>query len=210
MKTHYHPPRIAENILAFFAGPHFENEICGDMQERFGAGRHGPLWYWGQTLRAIPQLILMQSRELSRENYLHEAIFILLALSLLWSWEISIARQASWPLAQQILPYSPLTPAETCKAIYVTLYGGALLFGLCLFSAWSKLFHKTQYFKKVHFLLLTIIASTPIIYLFVNPGPYDGPRDFRAYQLGLTWGLFILVIMRPLQSFRHFTTINNC
>jgi len=195
--TNQRTPQLAEALLGFVSGPYLQDEILGDLQERYATQNRPALWYWMQTLRSIPALIHMNLKNMSAHAWLMKALFILFGLALIWVWEIKVAQKLSWPAAKAILPYSPLTAIQTCKALYILIYVSAL--GSCVLglTAWQKYRGKSAYFRQLHILLFALIASIPVIYYCINPGPYDGPINFRAFQMTLVWSLIIWAFIFP-------------
>ncbi len=199
------PPKFAESLIGFFAGPDLEDEICGDLLEYYNSGK-SKRWYWSQVLRSIPQLCLVQCRQMTQGTLLRETLFLSLAFTFLCLWEINIARENSWPIAQNILSYSPLSPANSCKAIYVLIYGLAVFMSMVTFTSWAKAKDRTKHFKKAHIVFIGLLASTIPLFLFLNPGPFDGSRDFRVYQSILIWGITLLFLVQPhlrMKAYEH-------
>lgn len=193
----YPTPKLAESVLAFFAGPGLEDEMLGDLQERYGDQNRPYLWYWTQVLRSIPALLQMNLRNMSNESWIAKSIFMLFGLTLIWFWEVNVAQKLSWPTAKAILAYSPLTATQTCKAIYIIFYSLALAVCLLGLSGWQMARRKNRHFRYVHILLLTLTASVPIVYYCINPGPYDGTLNFRVFQITLVWSLMVCAFILP-------------
>jgi len=190
-------PKLAESLIRFAAGPHLKDEISGDLQERLNNENHSNWWYWAQTFKSAPALLQMNLKNVSSTEWIRKTLFVSLALILIWLWEVNFAQRFSWPVAKTVLHLSPLTPAQTCKMFYILFYGLAIALLFSGLSIWQNLRQGEQHFKHVNSLLVALIASIPVAYYCVNPGPYDGALNFRAYQVGLVWSLLVLVLAMP-------------
>jgi len=197
MTDQRHPPLIAQCLIRFFAGPEMEDSILGDLEEQFGNKQRARAWYWRQTALSVPSLLGMNIYRLSQRRLLMEAWFLLLAFTLIWAWEIYVARQSAWPLAKQLLAYSPLNAGNTCRAVYIVLYAGFTACLLAGIAALSRRFGKGRHFQAVHLILLALVASLPIIYLCLFPLVTDGSNLFRVSQLGAVWAVLLSVFLIP-------------
>ncbi|MEO0366698.1 MAG: hypothetical protein AAF265_14540, partial [Pseudomonadota bacterium] len=102
-------------------------------------------------------------------------------------WEFMIARQWSWPIAREILPYSPMSTAATCMAMYVGLYGVFALAAGTLISVLSR----ARWTAGIGALLLTLTTLAPPIVLMALPTSVDSPI-FRVSQLAtIAFGLSV-------------------
>ena len=186
--------RIAEAVLAFFAGPDLEEVIIGDLRERIG---DNAFRYWREVILSAPSLALMQLRNLSHARLFSEICLSAVVLILLCLWEYLVARRYSWPIAREFVGVLPFSADGLCKAAYVALFASGAG-SLAIASAFSvKSGVAANHLKVVRILTVGAAASVIPIYLFWNPGPYDGPGVFRNFQFAFVW-LFMTVAALPI------------
>lgn len=198
------PPALAQMLVCFVAGPAFEEEVAGDLSEQF---QHNPksgvpraFWYWHQVLISLPALVRLRLQNMTRQVVCYEAAFLSLGLMLIWFWEMNVAQTFSWPLASQIVGQTTLSAMLVCKAMYICLYGLALLLAFAGVSLFCRVADKTQHFLQLHCLLLGIVATTPGILYLIRPNPLGDGTYFRLVQIAATWGMVTVFLAFRLKG----------
>lgn len=207
-----HPPELAQMLVCFVAGPDVEEEIAGDLFEQFQHRRESgvprALWYWQQVLVSLPALVRMRLQNMTRQEAYFETAFVMLGLMLIWLWETEVAQKFSWPLASSIVDHTNLSSMLMCKAMYICLYGIALLLAFGGVSLIRLASGKTKHFLQLHYLFLGIVATTPGILYLIQPNPLGDGTYFRLAQIATIWGLVIMFLVfrlngRPRHRLSH-------
>lgn len=199
MRPPANPPAFAQKLVCFAAGPVFEEEIAGDLceqfQERRERGIPRALWYWRQVMSSLPSLAKMRLQSMTRQEMFFEIVFVGAALLMIWLWELNVAQKASWPIASQIIGYTHWPAMVMCKAMYICLYALAVLLIFASVSALRRLTGKTHHFAQLHYVLLSVIATTPMMFYLMQPNPLgDGP-GFRLAQIAAVWALLFVSLV---------------
>lgn len=186
-------------LIMLLAGPQIGEAIAGDLNER-AVTRGSYRW---ALARSIPGLVRLACSNLTPVRMSAEIAVFSLAISLAWAWEIWVSQTYAWPIASQIMHLSPLSAAITCKLAYLGLF--TLGAGLLL-SGWSLLNTVTgsTWRVRVHrFGAWGLAGVVPVLFLLINPGPYDGDPLFRYVQvalivaLGFGTSLYCRASLRP-------------
>jgi hypothetical protein len=203
-----YPPALAQMLVCFAAGPAFEEEVAGDLSEQLQhypkSGVPRAFWYWQQVLISLPALVWLRLQNMTRQDVCFEAAFLTLGLMLIWFWEINVAQTFSWPLASQIVGQTTLSAMPVCKAMYICLYGLALLLAFAGVSLFCRVADKTWHFLQLHCLFLGIVATTPGFLYLIRPNPLGDGTYFRLVQITVIWGLVtIFLVFRLKGRSRH-------
>lgn len=181
-KTQTH---FSDWLIMLMAGPQMGEAIAGDLSER-AQTRGNYAW---AVLRSAPGLVRLACSNLTPSRMSLELTIFALAMSLAWAWEVWIAQVYAWPIAAQVVHISPLSTAVTCKLAYLCLF--TLGAGLLL-SGWSLLNTVTGSTWRVRvqrFGAWGLAGLLPVLFLLINPGPYDGDPLFRYVQVALILAL---------------------
>ncbi|MEL7108870.1 MAG: hypothetical protein AAGL99_06350 [Pseudomonadota bacterium] len=197
--THKTQTHFSDWIIMLLAGPQIGEAIAGDLSERGETrGEHAKA-----LIRSIPGLIRLAYSNITPSRMSLELAVCMLAITLAWAWEVWVAQVYAWPIASQLVHVSPLSVAVTCKLAYLGLF--TLGAGLLL-SRWSLLNTVTRSAWRVRvqrFGVWGLAGLIPVLFLLVNPGPYDGDPFFRYVQialivaLGLGTSLYCRANLRP-------------
>jgi len=193
------PPSVSpflERLLHLAAGPHIAEPIIGDLEEQISQRAPSQFWIWKQVAASFCSLLIMQVRSLSRRDVALSCLALIGALLAIGVWEQAVARQVSWPIAKELLDVSPLSTGNTCRAVYVFVYGGFALGLMAVFSSVARRDQRSPHYRIWQVLALGLIASGPAVFLMINPLPTDGAVWFRIAQLGFVWSIAIAFISR--------------
>jgi hypothetical protein len=192
------PPALAQMLVRFAAGPAFEEEVVGDFFEQFQhyreKGMLRALRYWQQVLVSVPALVRLRLQNMTRQDASFEIAFLTLGLMLIWFWEINVAQKLSWALASPVVDHMNLSAMIMCKAMYISLYGLALLFAFAGVSLLRQAAGKTLHFLQLHCIFFGVIASTPGILYLIRPNPLGDGTHFRLAQMAAIWGLLVIFL----------------
>lgn len=187
-------PQSGLRLLAFFGGSQYADAIFGDFEEMLSSRPHPYIWFWIQVFRSLPSLFLMQISNLPRHVWLLHGGIILASFGLICSWEILVARHISWPIAKELLYFSPLDAGNTCRTVYVLVYSFFVFSLMQILLGIAKSCEKTQHFRDWQVFIFSSAASLPALFLTIFPLPTDGALWFRIAQLALIWTLAIGLI----------------
>lgn len=181
------PPRGAERLLAFFAGPELEAEVLGDLQEQYARESYSKIWYWSQVFRSIPGFCSIFCSGCSRWMLARVCLLVVSGAVFVGLWELRVAQTFSWPMAKQLLAVSPFSAAETCKSMYLLLYGALMALLLLPGVFWRFIGGRSDRFLKLWALVAATLCSLPIVYYVFYPTRYGDTIVFRAEQLAIVW-----------------------
>ncbi|MEL7312654.1 MAG: hypothetical protein AAFN07_14165 [Pseudomonadota bacterium] len=166
-------------ILATLAPEDTRDAVLGDAIELATDDR---MSLWSNTVASALPLAALKFTALRWRDGLTVAGFVF-AVTL---WEFTVARQYSWPIAKQVLPYSPLSTAATCMAMYVMLYG---VFALAT-GALIRIAKRAHWMPKLATQLLMLAALAPPVLLLMFPTPVDSVAFRFAQFAAILMGLF--------------------
>jgi hypothetical protein len=187
MKNEYKLPTYGIWLIHLFAGPTYAEFIVGDFEEKLALASSKRLWFWKELIYSAPSLLTMQLRNVTARSWIQQTGFLLSLFGLIISWELMIARSLSWPIAKQFLSISPLSAGDTCRLVYVLMYGLCAYSLLCAIKLIANALKVSAHFKMVQRLFSAIILSAPALYLLIFPLPTDGVIWFRLTQIALIW-----------------------
>lgn len=176
---------FADWLILFFAGPKLGEAIAGDLKEQAASSQPKHWGYQVSVLRSLPGIIRLGWSNVSSLRLGSEIGLGLLALMLVWIWEIWVARVFAWPIALSVDELSPLSAAATCKLAYLGLFTvgvGLLLSGS---SALMSITQSSWRLRVQRFVVWAVAGLIPGVYLVVYPGPHDGDPLFRYVQFTL-------------------------
>ncbi len=188
-------PRGLEWVIAFLAGPEWENAVLGDLRERRAASEDGRFSYCLSLFQSIPGLCLLCFSNLDRRRFSREiGLFVMFGLAF-WTWELQAAQKLSWPIAQRMMDLSPYSTAVTCKAVYVCLYslGASISMSILLRLTLLTQTHWRLYAARM--IALPATLTSPALVYLLRPGVHDGDPGFRFVQLTIL--ALMLAPMRP-------------
>ncbi len=193
---------FADWLMCFVVGPELGEAVSGDLQEQAAQTKAPRLSYSMAYVRSLPGLVRLGAGDVSMTRLGKEMSIALLALSLTWIWEVSVAQVYAWPIAANLYEMSPLSVAATCKLAYLCLFG----LGVAgLLSGWAVLNAATQSpwrLRTQRFATWGIAGLVPVVYLLANPGPYDGSPVFRYVQIAIIALMGALAIFRFRSEFQ--------
>ncbi|MEL7492019.1 MAG: hypothetical protein AAGJ73_14995 [Pseudomonadota bacterium] len=180
-------PPYGAFVVHMAAGPQLAETVLGDLEERIAGKPNHTLWFWREFLVSSASLLRMQCRNIPGQIWAAQLLVLAMALMGASVWELAVARPASWPIARELLALSPLTAGDTCRAVYVFVYG-AFAFGMmAMITRLAARYRRSVHFQNWQVVAVAVVASTPAIYLIAFPLPADGALWFRIAQLLLIW-----------------------
>lgn len=189
--------RTGEAIIHMLAGSDQAENILGDLEEQISTKTQPRLWFWRETLASSLPLLLLQVRSVPRYSW---PIYFIVLCAVLFSigvWEQTVARHVSWPIAKELIAYSPLSVGDTCRMVYVIVYVAFVFALMTLLAGAAKHAGRTLHFRNWQILAVAFLASLPAILLIIHPLETDGAAWFRYAQLILVWTISFFMLSHP-------------
>ncbi len=180
------PPPAARALLAFIMDAADEAVLMGDMEEEFRhisrhSPRHAQSWYWRQTMRSAPHLIIKRVRALKMRPLGVALAALLGSFLLIYYWDIWVARSAA-------RTFAAITDASSyffSRAVYlfVQMIGVAIGGGLIAIFTFQA---EAPFLKNIAYRLAPagLIVFAPTYMAMINPAD-NYPLSFRLLWLSL-------------------------
>jgi len=183
---------ICQRVLSAAAPSVLEEEILGDLEERFHLLEQekpgsGTRTYFFEVLRLLPFLAAQHLRPANPRTLSAYIVLCLFAFMLAISWEITFVQRQAWPLTAKLIADSLLAGKFLFLLIYASMYavGAILTYGLC--ALLSRSIRQILNVELHAFPLgFASMLSLPLLFYLVQPQPLDSV-PMRLALLSCLW-----------------------